>query len=139
MPDGKQYRSHSLRVILAFALFCLVFALCVPLCTNSLSLSDAADYLRAARFGFWSQYADSSSVGLTGFLALYQSRPNLRAHLWHYLYRQNDVAALRHFHVPARLLPSLYDSSCGQSRAQRIFGVLLESDRSSLHMPGSYG
>lgn len=79
-------------------LFAVLFR--IPLCTDAVLTSDAADYLRSVRPGVTDVYFERGSVSLTEFIRAYRD-PGTGSHLWDYLYRKGDLSALRHFHVPA--------------------------------------
>lgn len=88
----------SLMVLFVAAAFRL------PLCTDDLLTSDAADYLRASRSGVLSLYLEAESVSVIEFVHQYTD-DSTGKHLWDSLYRQLDNAAIRHFHVPVSFYP----------------------------------
>jgi hypothetical protein len=103
-PTLNAPTSHRKQKPIRTLLFGLIvtlaaFAYFSRYCDNSLFTSDAADYFRSADGGFVSSYFDTKSVGLWGAIAILRQRPDSRAHLWDFLERQDDAAAMRHFHV----------------------------------------
>ena len=106
----------------------MAFAARVPFCSAGLFVFDAADYIRAIHEGFWAQYTGSDSMPVTAFLDTYRHDSRFREHPWGLIYRTNDGAALRHFHVPlAFYLPSLADSAGYGRRAQRLLVALISA------------
>ena len=95
-----------------------------PHLNNRLFTSDAADYVRAARTPPAGIYCDSHSVSLPTLIRLLRA-PETHGHLWDYLYRRQDNAALRHFHVPVSFyVASAVHARGGEDRAQRVVASL---------------
>lgn len=109
-----------------FVLFLFAFLIRAPLYTDAMFLSDSADYLRAARSGFLTEYFDLDSMGMPGFAVRYAKDPEFRKRPWAHLIRDDDHASLRHFHVPMGFYPhALVVSFGGGDFAQRIVAGLL--------------
>lgn len=113
---GWAARVPSFLAVTLIALLCFVWA-----CDGSLFNSDAADYLSAARSGFWSLYGASGSRGLWRAVSIYRNEPQARAHVWAVLERRNDAAAMFHFHVSAGFYPTAVAATLGAGpKAQRM-------------------
>ena len=105
----------------ALALFAIALLFRLPFCTADLFTYDAADYSRAIRAGFLTQYLGTDGTTLIAYLTRLRSDPTFREHSWGNLYQQNDGAALRHFHVPVGFyLPALLERNGAGARGQRI-------------------
>lgn len=105
----------------ALALFGASLLIRLPYCTDDLLLSDSADYLRAARQGFWANYLDTGSRSLWALLDIYRRDPEFRAHPWANLMRRGELSALRHFHVPLFVYPHALAAQLGASnRTHRL-------------------
>jgi hypothetical protein len=103
--------------LLCLILFIICILVRIPYCTNTIHISDAADYLRAARYGFLSNYLDSASIGLWGVVGQYRTDGNFRQRPWDSLSRKGDLAAFRHFHVPLAFYPHALAESVFQSNS----------------------
>jgi len=92
--------------ILAVAFLSAVYTLFVaPQCTDALLRSDAADYLKASRAGFWANYADTGAMDPVSLVRRRSSDREFREHPWAKMLRESDLAAFRHFHTAASLYP----------------------------------
>jgi hypothetical protein len=104
-------------VFVSLALILVAFLYFSRYCDDSLFSSDAADYLRAADCQFPQSYLDTRSIGLWGAIKLMRAHPEVRAHLWDYLDRQNDAGSERHWHVAAGFYPNAI--VCGWAKNPR--------------------
>jgi hypothetical protein len=121
-------KSALALTLLAATLFVTALLARQPFCTDTLFISDAADYIRADRVGFWTQYTGADSIPVANFLSKYRSDAAFRLHPWGLLYQQNDGAALRHFHVPAGFYLSALAEQAGWSqKAQREIAAILSA------------
>ncbi len=97
----------------------------IPMCTDAVLTSDAADYLRSVRPGFSAIYLERSSVSISEFIAAYRD-PSIGSHLWDYLYRRNDLSALRHFHVPGSFYAHAFIAAAnGRNLPHRFLPALI--------------
>lgn len=99
--------------LLGLALLLFTFLIRFPLYTDAMFLSDSADYLRAAKSGFLSEYFDLNSMGMPGFVARYYQDAEFRKRPWAVMIREDDHASLRHFHVPLGYYPHAVVASLG--------------------------
>lgn len=90
--------------ILAAVLVLVAAVVRIPWATAGNFHGDSADYVNSAR-SFPTLYLDTESKSAVEYWQFfkYASANNIRP--WNALYRQNDNAALRHFHVPAAFYP----------------------------------
>ncbi len=124
---------RSAQFVLAGVLFAVALLARIPLCTNDLFISDAADYVRASRSSLPTLYFDSDSLSASRFIARYRESASFRSHPWGLLYQQNDGAALRHFHVPVGFyLPALSEHAGWDRHAQRIIVALSSAATAAL-------
>lgn len=87
-------------LVLSLAVFAFAFAWRLPRCDDHIFLMDSADYVRAARNGFWAQYTGSDTIPVADFIRGWRAGGELRQHPWSVLLDRGDGAALRHFHTP---------------------------------------
>ena len=89
--------------------------------TDEYYQSDAADYARAAKVGFWGLYAETHTSSLRQLYSLYKTNPRFKAHPFDYLYEAADAASLRHYHGPGSMYLLAVTAQLGmQEQQQRL-------------------
>jgi len=109
-PTGEPRASRtrlSITILFGAVVALASFAYFSRYCSDALFLSDAADYVRAAKAGFAASYFETRSVGLWGSIRIMNQYPEARLHLWDLLQQQDDAAPRRHWHVA----PGLYGAA----------------------------
>jgi hypothetical protein len=89
---------------------------------------DSADYVRAERNGFLTQYLGSDGISLVEFVRSRSAGGDFRLHPWSVLLDRGDGAALRHFHVPASFyLYAIVERLSGHPSADKILTAAISS------------
>ncbi len=128
MSQSRRSSPWGWRWAIVLGLFGVSLLVRLPFCSDNIFTYDAADYLRAARAGFWNQYVGADSISLPAFYEKYKGDSEFRGHPWGPLYIANDGASLRHFHVPLGFyLPSLIERLNGGRKSQLVAVAVVSS------------
>jgi hypothetical protein len=128
VASRASYRKGWRLAAISLTIFVFALALRLPRCNDRIFLMDSADYVRAARNGFWTQYVGSDSISLLEFVRSRAAGGGFRMHPWSVLLDRGDGSALRHFHAPASFyLYALAERLSGRPSADKIFTAAIGS------------
>ena len=112
---------RSVTILFGAVVALASFAYFSRYCSDALFSDDAADYVRAAKIGFFASYFETRSVGLWGSIRIMKQYPQARLHLWDFLEQQDDPAPSRHWHVAPGFYGDAIASQLGAaSRTHRL-------------------
>jgi hypothetical protein len=113
------HRKTIVGAVAVAAVFLTAMAPRIARSTDEYFQSDVADYMRAAKVGFWGLYADFHTATLASWYSWSKSNPQFKAHPFDYLYEINDVASLRHYHGPGSMYFLAITGSLGLGEEQQ--------------------